>query len=486
LAASGIFLFAVSTAAHSQTPPELNSASFFRQAAIDDVEAAATLLERNHPGAAAEMGDEHFRKMLESARVLARDRTGRVSDVEGYLAVMTGFSNTLDDKHLSFKPNIVIARPNWVGLILGLRNGRWTVVDEDTWPGRPPLLGAVLESCDGVSADKVAHERLGGFRADWSIPAQQGLAAPWLLIDERNPFLTPLKQCVFSTGSGKREVPMDWQPISRDVVIARMNHAAGIGAAGFGIRRFGAGWWISIGEFTANGPAVVDKARKLGARLRASPFIVFDVRGNAGGASDIGDQIAQTLYGDDAIPDVGCPAPWRVSPDNLARLESYSRLLGDRLSPKALAAIDADVAAMRSATAAGRAFSRPLDKCVAPALKRRLSPRVYLLTDRVCFSSCLIVVRKFRELGAVQIGEATNANTNYQENRRENLPSGLGTIGVQATVDLSQPTRVGPFLPDIAYDGDLTDTTGVEAWVRTSVIGNPHMPRHARRGAQVQ
>ncbi|RYG98009.1 MAG: hypothetical protein EON58_08355 [Alphaproteobacteria bacterium] len=467
-------LFATAFPVLAQETSLTPAARFFRDAAMIDVEAAWSLLEHNHPGAAPSMRDDQFRQMLDKAHTVSRERATHVDTAEGYLAVMSGFSNMLDDKHLSFKPTLVVAKVDWVGLLIALRERRWIVVDESTWPGRAPLEGAELVECNGTPVDELARSRLGSFRADWSIEAQRGLAAPWLLIDERNPFLPRLTECTFKTGSGSRVVAMEWQPISRDLIIQRVNKAAGIGAAGFDVRRVGKGWWIAMGELTANGPAVVAAAQAHQAELRAAPFIVFDVRGNGGGASDLGDQIARILYGADALPDASsnvCPTPWRVSLDNKARLESYPKLLGDRLSPDASAAIAADIAGMNTAFETGREFSRPLRPCHKPKqIVAHASPRVFILTDRVCFSSCLILVDTFRKLGAIQIGEATNANTRYQENRSQPLPSGLGTFAVQATVDLTRPPRVGPFLPSLAYGGDLTNTREVEAWIISSVI----------------
>lgn len=471
---------ALASSAQAQDASLTRTAAYFRDAAVTDIEAAWSLLDRNHPGAASEMHDTHFRDMLDTARNTARVRAAQVTTLEAYLAVMSGFSNMLGDKHLSFKPALTIAKPNWIGVLIARRGDHWVVVDEDPWPGRAPLRDTVLTGCDGRAVEDVARERLGGFRADWSIEAQRGLAAPWLLIDERNPFVRPLQRCTFVTSNGPREIMMDWQPITRDVIIDRINKAAGAGAAGFGVRRAGRGWWIAIGEFTANAPAVVAAALKHQAELRASPFVVFDLRGNAGGSSDIGDQIARILYGDRSVPTddsaTDCKTPWRVSLDNKARLESYPKLLGDRLSSDASAKIQSDIRAMQAAASRGRAFSRPIGSCKSPRHIARVKtgPRLYMITDRVCFSSCLIVVKTFRELGAVQVGEATNANTRYQENRTEPLPSGLGTFSVQATVDLTQPSRVGPFKPDVAYDGDLTDTPAVTAWLLAKVIAENH------------
>ncbi|HSI19364.1 MAG TPA: S41 family peptidase [Sphingomonas sp.] len=473
------FALLIATIAPAQDVPAVDTPAFIRAATAADVEAAWSALERNHPGAAPEMGDAHFVTILRTAHDLAQQRARQVTTYEGYLATMAGFSNALEDQHLSFKPVMQVARPNWVGLLLSLRHDKWIVTDEDPWPGRAPLKGAILTGCDGRSAEEVARERLGGFRAQWSIWAQRAMAAPWMLIDERNPFLHELKQCSFMTATGPRTIEMDWQPIARDAIAQRITKAAGIGAAGFDVRPVGKGWWIAMGELTRNAPAVVAAAKAHQAAIRTAPFVVFDLRGNGGGSSDLGTQIARVIYGDDVLREdapADCPTAWRVSADNQALLESYPKILGDRLTPQANAEIQADIDAMRAAAAQGRAFSHPIGACRSTmTIKPPLHPRrVFLLTDRRCFSSCLIVVQGFRALGATQIGEPTNGNTRYQENHPLPLPSGLGAFAVQSTVDLAQPPRVGPFSPHIRYDGDLTDTDAVQRWLVS--IADRHRP----------
>lgn len=463
----------------SDTSP--SSADFFRRATMQDIEAAWRLLRDNHPGAAVELEDRAFQGSLASALSVGRARAGHVTTLEGYLAVMSGFDSGLGDRHVRTVPTINISRPDWVGLIIGLRGMRWLVVDEEPWSGRASLLGASLVGCDGRGADEIANERLGQFRGAQN-GAQKGLVAPWLLIDERNPFLMPLRQCTFDTGTKKVTIPMDWTPIMRDVIIARLLKAGGGGAAGYGVRRAGSGWWIAIQEFTGNAPAVVAEAREKEAEFPAAPFVVVDVRGNGGGASAIGDELARVLFGAQAqsllADEDRCPEAWRVSPGNRARLESYPAMLGARLTAATNLKLQDDVTALRSAAAAGRAFSRPI-ACPRVAASPSLSaqpavattPRIFILTDRVCFSSCLIVVDHFRKLGAIQIGEATNADTHYQENRRELLPSGLAFFGVQEAVSVGEPLRVGPYVPRYEFSGDLTDTHTVEQWVFESMSG---------------
>jgi hypothetical protein len=88
-----------------------------------------------------------------------------------------------------------------------------------------------------------------------------------------------------------------------------------------------------------------------------------------------------------------------------------------------------------------------------------------LLTDGLCFSSCLGVVDDFRRLGAMQLGQTTDAATRYTEVRDVPMPSGLSTFSVLQAFSPADPVRLGPFVPEHAYDGDIADTAAVTAWV---------------------
>jgi hypothetical protein len=465
------FLLCLENSAQAETSTKA-TASFFRQAALDDVEAAWRVLRDNHPGAAPELQDTTFQATLASALAIARQRAAQVSTPSGYLATLAGFSNSFGDAHIRVAPQFLDASPTWVGLIRGYRNGSWVVVDEDLWRGRESLRGATLTSCDGRDIQDVAQERLGGFRAHWPIEAQRGTSAPWLLVDEHNPFVQPLKRCEFNFNGRVVTVDMDWTAIARDKLGSRLRQASGIGAAGWGVRPVGNGWWIALQELTANAPAVVAAAQAHQSQLRASSFVVLDLRGNGGGSSDYGSQLASVLYGSRADgfnnEQNACREAWRVSPDNQARLEAYPHLMGERLSAEENARIQDDIAAMKQAASTKQDFSRPTQCRLQPKVLPPPSgadPFVYVLTDRACFSSCLIVVRDFLKLGAILVGESTNGDTRYQENRDVLLPSGLAAVGTQAAVDPTSPPFIGPFVPQFSFEGDLRNTPSVEDWV---------------------
>ena len=90
--------------------------------------------------------------------------------------------------------------------------------------------------------------------------------------------------------------------------------------------------------------------------------------------------------------------------------------------------------------------------------------RLYILSDGLCFSSCLAVVSNWRDLGAIQIGRTTDANTHYSEVRDDLMPSGMATFSTMMGVSAGTPLRLGPFEPAHVFQGDIADTQAVEAW----------------------
>ncbi len=77
-----------------------------------------------------------------------------------------------------------------------------------------------------------------------------------------------------------------------------------------------------------------------------------------------------------------------------------------------------------------------------------------LLTDRHCFSSCLLGVRLFRALGAEHVGEETRANTRYSDLRTIELPSGLSNFSTMQSFSTWLPMEIGPYSPHLRFDGE--------------------------------
>ena len=96
--------------------------------------------------------------------------------------------------------------------------------------------------------------------------------------------------------------------------------------------------------------------------------------------------------------------------------------------------------------------------------------RLILLTDNLCFSSCLAVTDDFRTLGAFHIGQTTDAATHFVDVREQYLPSGYSMFSTLQSVDPGSPVQVGPFAPQLPYDGDISDTAALEHWVIATAV----------------
>ncbi len=468
-------------------------AAAWRALTTTDVEAAHALLLGNDPATVPGV-DAPFVATLEAAysHALAQART--VTSYPGYVATLGEFANSMNDGHIWSRPRYaevglefagIEFRPpsiHWAGLIVAKRGSEWIIAREDATVVSESLAGARLTECDGQAIDDFARETLGRYRVVWSVEAMQVLAAPWLLVDEDNPFIKRPDSCTVRTATGVAKITLNWKRVSREKFLGLISD--GHGHAGFGIRAVGPGYWIGLESLSGKAPTVIDAAKTQEDKLRAAPFVVIDLRGNSGGADSYGRDLADVLYGPAYTRAVlgppeeesgGCPEAWRASPENIAAVEDMAKKFAAAGETQPAKDSGAAAAAMRAALEQHRALTAPLvcarsrSRPLAPA--RSLMPgRVIVLTDSVCFSSCINTVGFFRKLKATLAGQTTGADTHYSEVREIPLPSGLSTFSTLQSIDPAQPLHIGPYVPDFPYGGDISDTAGVEKWVRETVV----------------
>jgi Peptidase family S41 len=455
--------------------------------ATQDVEAAYRLLRDNHPGAAPELHDLVFQQRLDNAHALALRRSRTITSYQGYLFVLAGFATDMGDKHIWSRPTFVVNLPRWAGLIVSKHGDAWVVTD--TEGDQSALLGVSLISCDGQAVQDLARKNIGGFHAVWGVGAQQIQSAPWLLIDEGNPFITRPKACVFEHNAERQTVTLEWVRIKRENLLPRIKKAIGAGAAGFGVRRVGEGYWIALQDLLSDkARGVVKAVEEQKTALREAPFVVLDLRGNGGGSSLMGRQIAASLLGAAAADarlgpatEAACGGPdgtWRASEGNIKHLEFLQASpFVVQGGPEIKKMIQDTLRNARAAFAQGKMFSASVNCPAAPpkaAIAAQppslMKGRLILLTDNLCFSSCLSVTDDFRTLGAFHIGQTTDAATRFVDVREQYLPSGYSMFSTLQSVDPSGPNQVGPFEPALTYNGDISDTAALEDWVKGTVV----------------
>ena len=459
-----------------EAQPATASEQAWNALARADAEAALKLVQDNHPGAAPQLSDTNFLGLLATAHANVARRLPLVKDYFGHAALLNGLANDFRDGHIWSNPLLSQGRRTWAGIIIARSGGQWVVGAQDKAEGEPDLKGARLLSCDGIDADVFARARTGTFYAHPDVEADMAGRAFTLLLDDQNPFVTRPSSCRFQPTTGAAiDHKLAWRPVSVRNLEKTVSESAQPARAGMGLSSFSGGYWIALESLSNQAAAVVNEVRAQQAALRATPLVILDLRGNSGGNSQYAVDIARVLVGNARTNAADQPAGdctgmyWRVSKDNAAALRKFANELPADRAPEWKAQADA----LERSVGEGRVFSPDLPACArqarSPARVRPLPPsamrgRLILVTDRACFSSCLMGANLFRRLGALHVGEATDMSTRYMEVREITLPSGLRTFSTLQKVALGFGD-FGPYEPQLVYPGSLADTDKLKTWI---------------------
>lgn len=465
--------------------PTLAQSGAWSRMAEEDLKAARTFIEETHPGGAPGVGDGVFLGQLDKGYADAQALAREARTFGGYRAAITRFAAAFDDPHIT-SASWVQPDNFWPGFLVSSRRGGWKVVAGGLADG--PAAGAELVSCDRKSPAALAAAWLGRFTGSWKIAAQRMRTSSSLLLDSGNPYQPRAESCDFRSGDGKiATYKLNWRRIGRGDLGRQFEKLGPVASQEVGLRAFEGGWWIRLGTLSQAALALLKDVEARQAELRGAPFVVVDLRGNDGGASFISDRIAEVIYGmarvDSATYPKGVREPqkviWRATPRTLktagAYVERAVRIVGAD-HPLALGMV-AQRDAIQAALSRGSALAEaPASVDAQASLRRRDSvkkpPKVILVTDRICFSSCLQAARLFRDLGAKHVGQETSANTRYSNAITTDLPSGLSNFSSLQAYWTYVPMQLGPYKPTLILDVDLADDRAVEAEV-AKLIATP-------------
>lgn len=458
----------------------------WRAAARQDVEAAYQLILTNHPGAHPLVKDTLFQHALERSVQVARQRVERVTTPEGYRAVLRGFAVPLGDSHIGVEFTAPAATFRWPGIIVRRRGRRFEIGAKDsTVTDVQP--GETLVSCDGTAVDTFAKERLGGFRTLWTVEADIVRTAFYLLLDDGNPFTRVPNRCTFRSSAGQQhEVALAWRPTTPQEFTSHLTGVvSSLGTPKTGIRERDGVYWISMTDMDESADSMLAQLAGEKERAQSARAIVIDVRTNGGGSSSKGDAVVKSLFGpgapDHAYGNITLPGydqHFRVTPFVVETFDLFYQSRSKTYGP------DSDEARpwgeqakqIRQAMARGEPFWPPIKRVPArERTERRDAPnaiaqKTVVLTDNLCFSSCLMFVAQLRALGVTQIGLSTNENRRYMEVRSTLLPSGRAQFSTLQKVSFGWPYSVGPFLPDIEIPLAMINPDSAETWANTQAL----------------
>lgn len=422
--------------------------------------------------------------------IAALDDGGRAGLVEAanvkteqdYRRALVRFIDGFGDPHTGINLGLKIS--GWTGVVLDRVDGEYRVIwSEPNWPQPLPPRGARVQSCDGVWVGTYLKGSVAPFlNHSPEYPTSASEAARQSMFDLGLGW-TP-KQCTFTLADGaNRSYDLPLRAVADGIGDERIKAVrASYVAKGrpVGLSPLAAGMtWVAMPDFdgVASGKAY-DKLYAQLAAAHPAGWVVFDLRGNGGGDSSLGNRALQALYGKPYGEQLGDTVAYSaLLIADQATIDLYGRYLSQAEFADAKTEFAHRLAKLQAAMRAGEKMAqtdnRTLDQVRALAAqvrKRPGGPRIAAVIDRRCFSSCMNFVLQITAMAdTVLLGEPTLGYSPYGEINTFDLPSGHGSIRLPSAIFPSFHATREPFVPDVSYPGNIADETALRPWVAATL-----------------
>jgi hypothetical protein len=233
--------------------------------------------------------------------------------------------------------------------------------------------------------------------------------------------------------------------------------------------------WVGMPDFNGakSGPAYEKLYPEL-EKLRSEKWIVFDLRGNGGGDSSWGSRALSALYGKEYGEQLsGVPSYAKYLIASQATIDLYKHYATAPEFAASREEFEQVLVKLEASVKNGEKLvkvegtAREDNAALAEKVRRRpRGPRLAAVIDRNCFSSCMNFLQQLRGIGdAVVLGETTWGYSPTGEINRFELPSGKGALFIPSALYSSLQATREPFVPDLAYQGDMADDQRLMKWV---------------------
>ncbi len=218
-------------------------------------------------------------------------------------------------------------------------------------------------------------------------------------------------------------------------------------------------------------------------QYKNSKLIVFDVRGNTGGASQWGTKILNNLFGKDFVTqklydmNKNIEVDWRASKDNAAYLASLTDSIKGQFGTDSseLSEFKAVEQGLQRAYQHHQIFYTEHTAAQPTPKTQTINPvtaKIVVITSSNCVSSCLDFIDEIKAIDpkAILLGETTDADSIYMEVRAIDLASGIGKLQFPIKMYRNRPRGHNvPYIPDIAYPSNINSQEDKDQWLLQTV-----------------
>ncbi|HEY0671527.1 MAG TPA: S41 family peptidase [Longimicrobiales bacterium] len=465
-------------------PVRAQSDTAWNKLYLRDLDSLRAAIAANHPGVIDAQNPE-FARTLERAYADARRLASKVDDFASFQVALTRFIDQFEDQHLQVGFTRQMDSLREAGIIVKYDQGAFVVVDvHNRYGNSSRLLGAKVDMCEGIPADRIFRNRVLWWLGREKIEADWHRRAPLFFVDYGPPTPRAPRACSFDVQGSTIIQQLQWRTTARADFNAVLQQTFRLAQRNLGTKHVGArALWVGLPTFNTNSDSLLTVMRatldSLRTFLSAQPewqLLVFDLRNNSGGSSTWGDEIAKIVFGESWIEQAtsylydGVYTEWRLSPENLRSMRELQQQIAQREGAESTNArnFKTFVDSAEAELARGIKYygtRRTVSNAPKPA-PVAVPGKIAVITTTSCFSACLDFLDRMRlHPAVVHVGQTTGVDTNYMENTGGAI-SELTTWTYPMKVYRNRKRAMNEaYKPQVPYAASLEDDQALRDWI---------------------
>lgn len=398
-----------------------------------------------------------------------------LGDSDDCYYILKYYVNGFNNSHISLRGYIPLPVEQYPGLLsaMSVSKGNHYIVykNPDLNYLKDVQVGDELTHINGIKMSEYYKDYLESFYAGDKSKLTLKSASIYALIVDGNRFKPIPRNITLKRGDEVINLDLKYTELSGGGLVAAKKIKQPEHSDGFKVEMVSNGVWIKIPTFFPNRQESVYFSGMLSTlknKLAKEDYILFDMRGNRGGASKWSRPILRNLWGDEKIKSLGKDhvynEDWekklRISKNNFAAFKTYFGSAAAKFYVKAMRKEEKFFLKKWS-------IYRDNDHLYTNNDSSPFRAKVYVLTDNFCRSTCWTFVREMIQMpGVVHIGQDTTIQSIYSYAKQVRSPSEQFDFFFPTQVRIKPSYNLGESLiPSIKYDGDIKDEAKVIDWI---------------------
>lgn len=475
-----IFFILLTTLSSNSLAKEKSNIDGFRDLCKKDLDFFKIQLEQNS-APFANKSDKHFHEWYNKGYKNALELIKNISDDNDCHYVMKYYANGFDQSHISIRGYIPLPQEQYPGILSVKKgNNHYIIYKNPTIKYLKHIsVGDKITHINGIETENFYQDYVKPFYANDNSTLTLSAASIYNLIIDGNVF-KPVPTTITIEKEIKKETKNEKQLLALDLKYTMLEGGALAAAKkirqpepneAFKVEVVSDGVWIKIPTFFPTRQEAVyftGMLSRLKNDLAKEDYILFDLRGNRGGAIKWSVPIIRNLWGDEYIKSLKSGHDYnktwikklRISKDNFAE---FKKTYDEAASKSYMASLQKG----ENFFLKKWSIFNDKDNLYTNNDNTPFKAKIYVLTDTFCRSTCWNFVKELKQIpGVVHLGQETTIQNIYSYAKTARSPS--------THFDFFYPTqiRVQPennlsfsLVPDIIYNGDLKNEPAVIDWV---------------------